>query len=79
MNEKAVKFYKGQKVQSGSQTGIVLRYFGDKAVQVMTMREKLILSGFPAKPVGTEWQSVKETWPGARVTAWTPISQTEAA
>lgn len=63
------QFYKGQQVRSGQQTGIVLRMFGNKAVQVSTKRVRLVMAGtFPDKPIGETVQYVKETWPVSSVT-----------
>jgi hypothetical protein len=61
-------FTKGQTVFLGTQEGRVLRIFGPHAGQVATVKEKLILVGFPAKPVGTEKVNVKESWPVCKVT-----------
>lgn len=60
-------YYKGQKVYCGNQQGTVLRMFGANAVQVQTVREKLMLEGFPARPVGTCKMSVKESWAVSRI------------
>ena len=76
-----MKLYKGQKVISGGQEGYVIRMFGAHAVQVATIREKLMLEGFPARPVGTQRVQVKETWPVSRITLAdiTPIGRCEDA
>lgn len=61
---------------SGKQQGTVVRMFGANAVQVVTVREKLLLDGFPAKPTGTVRMQVRETWPTASVVPanWTQVA-----
>jgi hypothetical protein len=61
------KPFKGQLVRSGEQVGRVIRMFGSSTVQVVTKRTRLILRGFPAKPVGEQIVPSRETWKLANI------------
>ena len=60
-------FHKGQVITMDGHRGTVQRRLGKFSVQVRTVRDKLILTGFPPKPVGTERCLVTESWPVSRV------------
>jgi len=58
-----MRFIKGQRVKTDSGlVGTVKRMYGSK-VQVVTMREKLLLTtSFPPRPCGTALHQSTETW-----------------